>query len=344
MRRGRGLFGLGGSDQVPPDGNSLELTMQDPWWFRITVFRAAAVLLVLWAAISCGYCVSNGHNSVVQRFGKHVRTEGPGVSIKLPWPIETATIINVGEVSRIEVGFRTVSAGKYEDKREEQEMLTADTNIVELDFVVQFRKTDAAKWLYSAEDPEEAIRLMAQSAMRTVVGGSSFDQVATSGRATIQESTHKITQELVNGLDIGVTIVAVQLQDAQPPEKVIPSFQDVNNAKEDKQTKIQHAEAYRKQQIPYARGQAKKITEESQAYKTERIAQARGEADRFSQVLTRYQQAPQLTLDRMRMESIQSIITGKPQFVDLTDGGMLKYFNMQSFGPVAAPVASKEKK
>ena len=337
QRRGRfGIFGAAGSGEPPSRG--YEHDREDEWFFRLTTFRVLGALAVVWSLWTCWFIVGNAENSVIQRFGRHVRTEEPGLRFKLPWPIESATEVNVQEVRRIEIGFRTTKVGppaEYQDVPEEQEMLTGDTNIAELDFIVQYRKSDAAKWLFSVENPEEAISLVAQSAMRMVIGGSTFDDVATTGRAPIQEQTEKITQELANQLGLGATIIAVQLQDAHPPEKVMAAFKDVSSAKEDKDRLTREAEGYRDKQIPEARGTAKKVIEESLAYKEQRIRAARGDADRFLQVLAKYQQSPTITLERLRLEAIEQTLTGKGQLVDLSGGEMLKYYNAQALGVVA---------
>jgi modulator of FtsH protease HflK len=325
----------------PHEPTEPDLKAQKP--YRFSPFKLLFVILAAWSLWTSWYIVGNGKNSVVQRFGAYTRTEDPGLRFKLPYPVEKATIVNVEEVQRVEIGFRTKSVGppaEYDQIPEESEMLTGNMNIVELDFTVQYRRTNAKDWLITAENPEEAIRLLAQSAMRMVVGTKGFDEVATTGRANVQNEAKAILIGLVQKMNLGITIVAVQLQDAHPPKKVMPSFKDVNDALEEKQGKILAAEKYRNEQLPKARGNVKKIEERSAAYKEERVRFARGDAAVFTGVLAKYRQAPQITLERLRLETLEVLLPGRNQLIDLSGSGLVKYFDAQSFGPIVP----KEKK
>jgi membrane protease subunit HflK len=316
---------------------------REPMYIKFSPFRILLVIMLLWTGWSSWYLVGNGENAVVQRFGAYARTEEPGLRFKFPHPVEKATIVNVEQVQRVEIGFRTEKVGppaEYTQIPEETEMLTGNMNIVELDFTVQYRRTSAKDWLFSVDDPEEAIRLLSQSAMRMVVGTKGFDEVATTGRANVQNESKAILDGFVKNMRLGATIGAVQLQDAHPPEKVMPAFKDVNNALENKQTKILEAEKYRNEQLPKARGNAKKIEEAATGYREERIKFANGDVAAFKEVLAKYRQAPQITLERLRLETLEELLPGHSQLIDVSGGGLLKYFDAQSF----APLAAKEKK
>ncbi len=315
---------------------------------RIPWRLIALGLIGAWCVWTMFFFVARNENSVVTRFGKFVRTVGPGLQFKLPWPIESADEVAVTDVRRMEIGFRTVDGKRmlsvngedvaiadFESKDEyrgvprEDEMLTGDMNIVILDFVVQYSISDAAKWLFRVRDPEQAINFLAQGAMRMVVGGENFDDVATSGRGAVQAEAQKLLQELCNKLDFGANIVAVQLQDTHPPKQVMAAFQDVTNAKEDKAKKINEAQSYRNEKLPQARGHAEQILKESAGYREQRINFATGDASRFMQVYAQYRQSPQITLERLRLEAIERILPGKDQLIDRGSGGVFKFFDTQ---------------
>lgn len=299
------------------------------------VLRGILALAVVWCFWTCWFVVDRDENSVVKRFGEHVRTVEPGFAFKLPYPIEDATEVAVTKVARVEVGFDSSvidANGEELEIPHEHEMLTGDTNIVHLDFIVQYRAADAPKWLFRLREPDEAVKLLAQGAMRLVVGGHTFDDVATSGRTQIQEESEKLLQELCDKFDFGAKILAVQLQDAHPPNAVLAAFQDVNNAKEEGQKKISVAEGYQNERVPKARGEAKQIVEDSLGYRAARIQDAVGDADRFLSVYEKYRQAPELTRDRMRLEAIGDILAGKNQLIDNTGGNVLKFFDTTGKG------------
>jgi membrane protease subunit HflK len=254
---------------------------------------AAFVLLVVtaWSVLwTTWYKVDQNENAVVQFLGKYVRTETNGLHGKMPWPFEKVTKVSVTDIYQMEVGFRTLDSSKreYKDLPEEAEMLTADMNIAYVDWVVQFKTSDAKKFLFNVKEPVTVLRYISQSAMRNVVGGKLFDDIATSGRQLVQEGGEKMTQELLDQSEMGLVIAGVQLQDAHPPEAVRSAFKDVTNALEDKGKLVQQAEGYRNKFIPEARGHAKGIIEKATGYRNERIARAEGDADRFLALLAKY--------------------------------------------------------
>lgn len=297
------------------------------------VYKILLALILSWSLWTSWFIVDKDENSVVQRFGKYVRTVEPGPRFKLPWPIEKATEVSVMSIYRIEVGFRTKSIGppaEYEDMPEESTMLTGDMNIVDLDFIIQYKKSNAAKWLFKVKDPEEAINLLGQSAIRAVVGGKLFDEIATTGRFRAQEECEIILQELCDKFGIDVKIIAIQLQDIHPPNEVKTAFNDVTNAKEDKERLIQDANGYKNQKLPLARGQAKELVEQSLGYSSQRINGAKGNAARFTSILKKYQEAPEITLERLRLEAAEQIMPKKNQIIDLSGSGLLKFFDIKN--------------
>lgn len=294
-------------------------------------------ILCLWTS---WYITPSQDNTVIQRFGAYVRTEEPGPHGKFPWPIETATNVSVSKVHRIEIGFRTNNDGTFDHVKAEDEMLTGDENIAHIDLVVQYRPADARKWLFNTVDPENALRLLSQSATRLVVSGSTFDEIATTGRSERQQSIKQLIQELANRpeIELGTVVDTVQIQDVHPPEPVMAAFKDVTNAKENQQQYIREAEGYRNEQIPMARGQAKTITEGALGYKTERTNLAKGDVQRFLEVLAKYEQAPELVRQRMRFEAIEASLAGKSQLIDRSSGNLLKFFDTN---PAVSAVTKK---
>lgn len=313
------------------------------WAREFGLFRVALsplVILLLGSMFwTTWFITSSQDNTVIQRFGKYVRTEEPGPHGKLPWPIETATDVPVARVFRLEIGFRTkedTDPPEYEHVKSEDEMLTGDENIAHVDFVCQYRRADAGKWLFAADDPEEITRLICETAMRSSVAGATFDEIATTGRTQRQDEAKRVAQVLVNQIGLGVEIMAIQLQDVHPPEAVMAAFKDVTNAKENQQQSIRNAEGYQKEQIPNARGASKKITEDALGYKVERVNLAAGDANRFLELLAKYEQAPELVTQRMRFEAIEATLPGKRQLIDRSGGNMLKFFNTNTVAAAAA--------
>lgn len=295
------------------------------------VFLAFVVLVVLWST----WLVPNNNESVViQRFGKHVRTVGPGgLHFKAPWPTETATTIRTTDLNQMEVGFRTVgdpADKKYEEIPDEAEMFTSDLNLAQIDFTAQYQKADAAAWLFHVYEPENMLRAFAESSIRNVSGGKEFDDVVTSGRGLVATDTAKLMQDLVDKVDMGVHIGQVNLQDAHPPKEVMQAYQDVSNARNDKDKDIQRGLGYYNQSIPKARADAKIKVEAAIGYKNQRIAEAKGEADRFLSILAKYRQAPEITAQRMRFETLNAILPGKDQTIDLggKDSSLFKFFDV----------------
>ncbi|MGQ0793451.1 MAG: FtsH protease activity modulator HflK [Deltaproteobacteria bacterium] len=291
--------------------------MKAPWG---NFLQGAVVYLVLgaWMLSSSFYIVDSDEQGVVKRFGKYVKTEKPGVHFKLPWPIEEALTPKVTQVKRLEIGFRTVDAGppsRYEEVPEESLMLTGDLNIVSSEFIVQFTIKDAQEYLFNAKDVETVLRDAAEAAKRQVVGDKTIDYVLTVGKAEIQEEVRVLLQQIMDSYKAGVYIVAVQLQDVQPPKPVIGAFKDVASAKEDKDKFINQAEAYRNEVIPWSEGEAQKLLNEAEGYKTEKINQATGEADRFLKILEESKKSDEVTRKRLYLETMESVLSKIDKFI-----------------------------
>lgn len=290
------------------------------------------ILLILVWVIFAGpfYVVDPEQNGVVRTFGELTSITQPGLRFKFPWPIQTVDLVNVEEVRRLELGFRTVRAGgtsssaQYRKVPSEALMLTGDENIVSVDMVVQYKIKDAGEFLFRVADPERAVAHAAEAAIRQVVGSQEIDQTLTTGKAMIEAETKLLLQKVLDSYEAGVHIAEVKLQDVTPPEQVDAAFKDVQSAKEEKEKKVNIALGYRNEIIPQARGEAAQAIQEAEAFKQKRVKEAEGDADRFTKMLNAYRQSKDVTRTRMYLETMEKILPGMDKYiVDGKDAGGL---------------------
>jgi len=301
------------------------------WFPRPLQF--AVIIYMLIALWTCWYIVDKDQNGVIQLFGEYVRIGESGMNGKLPWPFETVKKVIVTKAENLEIGFRTVDENAptktYEEVDNEALMLTGDQNIVDLDFIVQYRRSNASRWLFGITDPEQALRLLAQSSMRFTVGHNPFDDVATFGRGLIQSEVQTDLGKLCTDLNFGPGLAGVQLQDAHPPASVMPDFKDVTNAKEEKERMIRSAEGYKNDIIPRARGQAKQLVENALGYESERVQNALGDSARFVDILREYKRDPKTTETRLRLETLHKVLPYMNQWIIKSEQGPLQLLNLQ---------------
>ncbi len=270
-------------------------------------------LVVLWL-FSGIFIVNPDEEGVILRFGKYVRTVGPGPHYHLPIPIETVYKPKVTQVLRGEVGFRSVGQGgtfqqgQLRTVPEEASMLTGDENIVNVQFSVQYKISDPVEYLFNVTNQAAVVRNAAEAAMREVIGKSMIDSALTDGKIRIQGDATALLQEILNRYEVGVQIIAVQLQDVHPPQEVIDAFKDVASAREDKSRIINEAEAYRNELLPKARGEAAEIINQAEAYKETQILTATGKANRFLAVFEQYNKAQDITKQRLYLDTMESIL------------------------------------
>lgn len=279
------------------------------------------VLVVIWFASGL-YIVGPDQRGLVLRFGEHVATTAPGVHWHWPAPLETVLRPKVTEVQRVEIGFRTIDAGppaRYTDVASESLMLTGDENIIDIDLVVQYRISDPAAYLFKVRDLQDTVKAASEAALREVIGRRLIDDALTVGKLEIQEETKRLLQSILNAYDAGVQVVAVQLQEVQPPRQVIDAFKDVASAREDKVRFINEANGYQSAMIPEVRGKVEMILREAEAYREERMRRAQGEAQRFLQTLREYQQAKEITRKRLVLETLEEVLPQMEKII-LEDG------------------------
>ena len=254
------------------------------------------------------YVVGPDEVGMVKLFGEFVRQVPPGIHYHIPYPFETVIKPKITEVRRVEIGFRTLSTDpipRYQYFPEESLMLTGDENIVNCQYTVQYRISDPYLFLFRVKDVDSAVKKVAESALREIVGKKDIDEVLTSGKTEIQEETRALIQSILDRYEAGVQIIAVQLQDVQPPEEVVSAFKDVASAREDKVRFVNEAEGYRSEVIPNARGQAEQIIKEAEAWQEKVVKEAEGDTSRFLQVLQEYSLNKEVTRTRLYLETIQ---------------------------------------
>jgi membrane protease subunit HflK len=285
--RARQIFGGGpGGGQVRP----------------AAVAAVAGAGFAIWA-LSGIYIVQPNEQAVVMTFGAYSRSEAPGLRYHLPNPIETVEKVAVTSLNRIDVGG---AAGA--DIPEESLMLTGDENIVDLDFSVTWRVSDAARYIFTLRNQEEAVKAVAESAMREVIGKTPLQGILTNGRGQVQIQAAELMQKTLDSWGAGVSVVEVQIRTANPPQEVVAAFREVANANQDAESAVNEANTYRNRVINEAKGDAARLTQSSQGYREQSVREALGEASRFDQIFGEYKRAPGVTKDRLYIETMQRVL------------------------------------
>ena len=278
------------------------------------------IAIAIWGATGI-YRVQPDEQGIVLRFGEFVRTTPDGLHYHLPFPIETVVKPKVTRENQVEVGIRTsgqstVGRGSVgRDVPEESLMLTGDENIVDVDFSVQWVISDAADYLFNIENQESTVKAVAESAMREVVGSSKLEQILTQGREQNEQAVRDLMQLTLDEYGAGILIRRVQLQKVDPPEAVIDAFRDVQAARADQERFRNEAEAYTNRILPAARGEAAQMIEAAEAYKNSVIADAEGQASRFNSIYEEYTKAPEVTRQRMYLETIERVYGGMDKII-----------------------------
>jgi membrane protease subunit HflK len=251
----------------------------------------------------------------VLRFGKHVRTVQPGLNYHLPYPIETVLLPKALRVSTLNIGMTVSDDGArrgrvVRDVPEESLMLTGDENIVDVDFTVLWRiaPDGVGKFLFNIQNPEGTVKAVAESAMREVIGRSDIQPILTEARNTIESAVHKLMQKTLDGYGAGIQIQQVQMQKVDPPQQVIDSFRDVQAARADLERLQNEAQTYANRVVPDARGRASQVLQQAQGYKEQTVAEAKGQAARFLSVFDEYRKAPDVTRQRIYLETMEHVL------------------------------------
>ncbi|MCB1508190.1 MAG: FtsH protease activity modulator HflK [Hyphomicrobiaceae bacterium] len=329
--------GSGGGGVQPPDLEDLIRRSQDRLRNVLPggggggaagASKALIALIVLIGVVFGSYAfltfrVQPDQLGVVLRFGAFSRIANPGLNFRLPYPLEQVFTPSVTTINRVDVGARSDGGrGAIRDVPEESLMLTGDENIVDVDFAVFWRISDARLYLFNIDNPEGSVKAVAESVMREVVGRSEIQPILTQGRQIAETAVQELMQQALDEYGAGIEITQVQLLKVDPPSQVIDAFRDVQAARADSERAQNEAQAYANRIIPEARGETARILEAANAYREQTVAEARGQADRFTAVLEQYLLAPQVTRERLYLETIEDIL-GSTQtiIIDQQPGG-----------------------
>ncbi|MBI4757116.1 MAG: FtsH protease activity modulator HflK [Betaproteobacteria bacterium] len=311
---GRGGNGSGDSGGRPP--------RLSPRQFGGGLGMVLALVVVIWMA-SGFYIVDASQRGVVLQFGRFLQTTEPGLRWRLPYPVQSHELVNLTGVRTVEIGYRGQERNKV---LKEALMLTDDENIINIQFAVQYILRDPQEYLFNNRLPDEVVIQAAETAMREIVGGNKMDFVLYEGREEVAVSAATLIQQIVDRYQTGIQISKVTMQNAQPPEQVQAAFDDAVKAGQDLERQKSEGQAYANDVIPKARGTASRLFEEANGYRQRVIANAEGEASRFQQILPEYARAPEVTRQRMYLDTVQQVLSSSAKVVvDAKGGGNLLF-------------------
>ena len=300
-----------------------------------------ALLAGIWLA-SGFYIVNEGQSGVVLRLGKYSEVTGPGLRWHMPYPVESRQVVNVSQVRSVEVGYRNNVKSKV---LKESLMLTDDENIVDVQFAVQYVLKSPKDYLFENRSPDDTVLQAAETAIREVVGKSTMDYVVQQGRADVQDKVHKLMQIILDRYKTGIQIQKLNMQNAQPPEKVQAAFDDAVKAGQDRERQKNEGQAYANDILPKAKGLASRMQQEAEGHRQRVVEEATGDAERFTQVAVEYKRAPQVTRDRLYLDAMEQIMANTTKIVVEKGGNSLlnlpldKLVQMSGAAAAAAPAA-----
>ncbi|MGA7485967.1 MAG: FtsH protease activity modulator HflK [Xanthobacteraceae bacterium] len=357
---GKGPWGSGQppSGPTPPDLEEFLRRSQD----RLrTVLPGGSlggkglVLIVVAAVAIWGFSgffrVEPDELGVVLRFGKAVRQVQPGLNYHLPYPIETVLTPKALRVNKIDIGMRVVEdlrrGSTIRDVPEESLMLTGDENIVDVDFSVlwKIKPNGVEAYLFNIQQPEGTVKAVAESAMREIIGRSNLQPILTGARQNIEASVQELMQSILDKYGAGVQITQVQLQKVDPPSQVIDAFRDVQAARADLERAQNEAQSYANKVVPEARGRAAQITQSAEAYREQTVAEAKGATSRFIQVYDEYKKAPDVTRERMYLETMERLFGGTDKIIMDSGTGAVPYLPLDQLlrrSPTPAPTTAPQ--
>lgn len=325
-RQGRGS---GGGD----DGGGPQLPVFSFKQFGGGLGALVALVALVWLASGL-YTVDANQRGVVLRLGKFTETTEPGLRWRLPYPFESHEIVDLTGVRTVEVGYRGSERNKV---LRESLMLTDDENIINIQFAVQYVLNSPENYVFNNRFPDEAVAQAAETAMREIVGKSRMDFVLYEGREEIAATAHELMQRILDRYQTGILVSRVTMQNAQPPEQVQAAFDDAVKAGQDRERQKNEGEAYANDVIPRARGTASRLVEEANAYRARVVANAEGEASRFDQVYAEYKRAPEVTRERLYLETMQQVMSSTSKvLVDAKGNGNLLFLPLDKLMQQAA--------
>jgi modulator of FtsH protease HflK len=306
----------------------------------------ALVVIALWG-LSGFFRVEPDELGVVLRFGQEVREVQPGLNYHLPYPVESALTPKALRVNKIDIGMRVVDDVRRggmttRDVPEESLMLTGDENIVDVDFAVlwKVKPTGVGNYLFNIQNPEGTVKAVAESAMREVIGRSEIEPILTGARQTTENAVHDLVQRTLDHYGAGIEIQQIQLQKVDPPAQVIDAFRDVQAARADLERSINEAQTYTNTVVPEAKGRVAQITQSAEAYRSQTVAEATGQTARFNQIYDQYKRAPEVTRERMYLETMERVLGGSDKVIVDQGGagtGVVPYLPLNQLGTPQPP-------
>ncbi|MAI08460.1 MAG: FtsH protease activity modulator HflK [Magnetococcales bacterium] len=328
---------MGGGRPKPPNGGDGSVG---------GIIGLGAIIAAGFWVYQCFYIVQPEEQGVVTRFGEYVQTTNEGLHFHL-WPVERVVKPKVTRENILEVGFassfptssfgmtrsyRQLSNDNVVDIPEESLMLTGDENIVDLDFTVRWVISNPKDYLFKVASPVEALKSVAESSMREVIGRYPIDDAITSNKLKIEQEALQLTQSIADQYGLGIRVNNIEMQQVQPPKQVLDAFRDVQAAKADAEKEQDNATGYANDVVPRARGQAAQIMQEAEAYKQSKIAEATGNAARFISQLNEYKKAPAITRERLYLENMEDVLKGSRKVImtDKNSGSILPYLPLNA--------------
>ena len=300
----------------PPKNDQPEKKKFDPKALRNTLIIVLLAIFVGVGASTCWYTVDDKQQAVVTTFGAVTEVADAGVHFKLPFGIQQVQMVDVNVYQKIELGY-TSSGDDYQVNESESTMITGDYNIVNVDFFVEYKISDPVAYLYSSNKPELILRNLIQSQVRNVVGSSTVDSVLTDGKENIQRQVKDLVTQILQEYDIGLTLIDVRIQDAEPPTtEVNEAFKNVETAKQQAEAVVNQALAYQNAQLPLAEAEADKLIQNAQYLKQARINEAIQQVAMFEAMYAEYARNPEITRSRMYYEAVSEILPGVKVYIN----------------------------
>lgn len=305
---------IGGKQiEFPPSGLNVK-----------AIIGLVAVGAIIYGGMSAFYTVQTEEEAIVLRFGRYIKTETPGLRFKLPFGIDEVELVAVKRQLKQEFGFGTTGATNPSqmtspsEQEEEKEMVTGDLNTALVEWVIQYRINEPYEYSFKVRNADATLRDVSESVMREVVGDRTVDEVITIGRQEIESESLARLQELVNKYEMGISIDQVQLKNVNPPRPVQSSFNEVNQAQQEREKSINIANGNYNREVPKARGEAEQKISEAEGYATQRVNEAEGDVARFTAMFAEYRKAPEVTKRRIYLETLQSVLPtlGKKVIID----------------------------
>lgn len=299
---------------------------------RVTLI-AVLIIIFVWIGSTCWYTVNDTQQAVVTTFGKVTSLNSAGMHFKLPFGIQKVEKVDVNVFRKIELGYRSSSVGTgYDTYEKESKMITGDYNIVNVDFFIEYKVSDPAKYLYNSDAPEDILTNLIQSQIRNVIGSEEVDKILTTGKNEIQTRVKELVAAELEVYDIGLMITDVKIQDAEPPTvAVIEAFKAVETAKQIAETAVNKAKAYQNAELPKANAEADKLIQNAEYLKQNRINDATKMIARFEAMYKEYSNNPGITKIRMYYEAISDVLSGVKIYIDCSDGTTQKLLPIDNF-------------